>query len=348
MKNLELAKKAIALPLFGLVLAWLFFGVAQYLDLVQNDYVNHGRVNYAENGAPAEYVHASVYLLLIAIAIFSLGSLVGQAWAIRARVEKGETNRLAHAAHRFATLCVVIGLAFGAIFAIANFMNAFNRFGGASENLMIRLFDVYVPIILATAVVVFVILRGFVFRQDLHETKEDSEKGLSDAQKALGLGYAVPILATAAAIIFGLVVYDVTRTELQVWIWVIIQLIVAAGIIAGTRFASKAKAAKPAPAKARTGLAAGAANLNLVLSIVFGGVVSVMAFAYLATAVSKLQQWNEGKWDATGKVLVEPTTYLEPITFAWVIEDLAPAKVLLLLAVVGIYLTITQRNKEVK
>ncbi|MEN9970256.1 MAG: hypothetical protein RLZZ229_464 [Actinomycetota bacterium] len=348
MSKITLAKKAIALPLLGLMVAWVFFGLAQYFDLLQNDAINQGQVTYIDGQVAPEYVHASVYLFLIAITAFSLAALFGQAWAIKARIEQGETNRLARAAQRFATLCVVIGLAFGAIFAIGNFMSAFNRFGGSNDNLMVRVFDVYLPIVLATAVVVFVILRGFVFRQDLHEIKDDSKKGLSDAQKALGLGYAVPILATAVAIIFGLVVYDVTRTELQVWIWVIIQLIVATGIVAGTRFAAKAKSAKPAQPKPRTALAAGAASLNFVLSIVFAGVVSIMSFVYLGTAISKLQQWNEGKWDKNGKTLVEPTTYLDPITFKWAIEELAPAKVLLILAVVGIYVTITQRNKEVK
>jgi hypothetical protein len=240
MSKITLAKKAIALPLLGLMVAWVFFGLAQYFDLLQNDAINQGQVTYIDGQVAPEYVHASVYLFLIAITAFSLAALFGQAWAIKARIEQGETNRLARAAQRFATLCVVIGLAFGAIFAIGNFMSAFNRFGGSNDNLMVRVFDVYLPIVLATAVVVFVILRGFVFRQDLHEIKDDSKKGLSDAQKALGLGYAVPILATAVAIIFGLVVYDVTRTELQVWIWVIIQLIVATGIVAGTRFAAKA------------------------------------------------------------------------------------------------------------
>jgi heme/copper-type cytochrome/quinol oxidase subunit 2 len=348
MKNIELAKKAIALPLVGLIVAWALFGLGQYSDLLQNQAINRGQVTYSEGQESPEYVHASVYLFLVAISVFSLTSLFGQAGAIKARIDKGETNRLARAAQRFATLCVVIGLAFGAIFAIGNFMSAFNRFNGSADDLVVRIFDVYLPIVLATALVVFVILRGFVFRQDMHEIKDDSKKGLSDAQKALGLGYAVPILATAVAIIFGLVVYDVTRTELQVWIWVIIQLIVATGIVAGTRFAAKAKSAKPSAPKPRTALAAGAASLNFVLSIVFAGVVSIMSFAYLGTAISKLQQWNEGKWDKNGKVLVEPTTYLEPVTLKWAIEELAPAKVLLVLAVVGIYVTITQRNKEVK
>ena len=39
------------------------------------------------------------------------------------------------------------------------------------------------------------------------------------------MGFAIPILLTAAAIIFGLVVYDITRTDLQVWVWVVIQVI---------------------------------------------------------------------------------------------------------------------------
>ena len=348
MKNIELAKKAIALPLLGLMIAWLLVGLAQFADLLQNAAIPRGQATYIEGAEAPEYVHASVYLFLAAISVFSLAALFGQAWAIKARIERGETNSLARAAQRFATLCVVIGLAFGAIFAIGNFMSAFNRFGGSADDLAIRILDVYLPIVLATAVVVFVILRGFVFRQDLHEIKDDSKKGLSDSQKALGLGYAVPILATAIAIIFGLVVYDVTRTELQVWIWVIIQLIVASGIISGTRFAAKAKSAKPTAPKPRTALAAGAASLNFVLSIVFGGVVSIMSFVYLGTAIAKLQQWNEGKWDENGKVLVEPTTYLEPVSVKWALEELAPAKVLLLLAVIGIYITITQRNKEVK
>ena len=39
---------------------------------------------------------------------------------------------------------------------------------------------------------------------------------------------------------------------------------------------------------------------------------------------------------------------IEPVTFQWLIEDMLPAKTLLLLAVVGIYWSITARNKEVK
>jgi hypothetical protein len=97
---------------------------------------------------------------------------------------------------------VIIGLVAGAVYAIGNFLAAFNVYQGRTENLGLRFLGVYLPILLATALVVIVLLRAFVFRKDLKEQAEPGEKkGLSEAQKALGLGYAVPILATAAAII---------------------------------------------------------------------------------------------------------------------------------------------------
>ena len=99
-------------------------------------------------------------------------------------------------------------------------------------------------IVLATGLVVYVLLAAFVFRHDESTNTDGVKQKMSEAQKALGLGYAVPILATAVAIIFGLGVYDVTRTNLQVWVWVIIIAIVAAGVVWGTRFAAKAKSAK--------------------------------------------------------------------------------------------------------
>jgi hypothetical protein len=104
MKNIELAKKAIALPLLGLLVAWVFFGLAQYFDLLQNEAMNRGQVTYFDGQEAPEYVHASVYLFLIAISTFSLTALFGQAWAIRARIEKGETNRLARAAQRLSLI----------------------------------------------------------------------------------------------------------------------------------------------------------------------------------------------------------------------------------------------------
>ena len=332
MKTISLARRAIALPLVGLVVTWVLFLTAQYSDLyVSVDYEN------------APEVKLSTYLFLLGIAAGSLAALAGQNLAIRARLEAGEENRLARAAHRFGNLAVIIGLAAGAVYAITNFLSAFNLFQGRTENLGLRFLGVYLPIILATALVVTVLLRAFVFRKDLQEPAQEQKKGLSEAQKALGLGYAVPILATAAAIIFGLVVYDVTRTDLEVWVWVIIQVIVVIGIVAGTKFASKAKAAKPIAPKPRTALAAGAATLNFVLSIVFGVAVTIMSFTFGSGAIEKLRQWPQ-YIDNKVPTSTEPTISMP--TFAWLIVEMLPALVLLILAVIGIYWTLTERNKE--
>lgn len=344
MNRIPLANRAIALPLIGLLAAWLSFMGATLANLYvpQPQYGPNGNVFFKE-----EIFQVAPYLFLLGIAAVAVSSLLAQGLAIKAREQSQDSSSLARAAHRFSTLGIIVGLAGGAIFAIGNFLGAFNSYAGRSESAFLRIFSVYVPILLATGLVVYVLLAAFVFRHDESTNTDGVKQKMSEAQKALGLGYAVPILATAVAIIFGLGVYDVTRTNLQVWVWVIIIAIVAAGVVWGTRFAAKAKSAKAAPPKPRTALAAGAANLNLVLSIIFGSVVTIMAFAFGTDAISKLQTWPQPPINCEG---VECAT--EPIitgpTWNWFIQELAPAKVLLLLAVVGIYVTITERNKESK
>ena len=188
---------------------------------------------------------------------------------------------------------MIIALAGGAIFALANF---FGAFGGttAEGNLTERLLGVYLPIVLATALVVTTLLFAFVVRKDKVDAGSAADKGLDARQKALALGYAIPIIAAAVAVIFGLVVYDITGTSLEAWVWVIIQVIIAAGIILGTRYARLAKAEKPAPPKPRTAWASGAWNLNFVLSIVFGAVVSVMAFTF---GIGSFEELRDYKFD---------------------------------------------------
>jgi heme/copper-type cytochrome/quinol oxidase subunit 2 len=344
MNRIPLAKRAIALPLIGLFVAWLAFMGAALADLYvpQTTYDNNGNAVFVQ-----EVFHVAPYLYLLGIAAVALSSLIAQRWAVLARREAADASALARSAQRFTTLGIVLGLASGAIFAIGNFMGAFNAYSGRAENPVLRIFSVYVPILLATGLVVYVLLAAFVFRHDDTPNTDGSKRKMSDAQKALGLGYAIPILATAVAIIFGLGVYDVTRTNLQVWVWVFIIAIVATGVVFGTRFAAKAKSATPAAPKPRTALAAGAANLNLVLSIVFGSVVTIMAFSFGAQAIDKLRIWSQPAADCKMSDCISEPTVNAP-TWTWLIQELAPAKVLLLLAIVGIYITITERNKESK
>ncbi len=347
MRRIPLEYRAVALPLLGLVVAWALFMAAAYADLLNNyDYYAYAPVGEDGYVQPGEKFKVSVYLNFLGITIGSVASLIGQNWAIKARQAKGEDHKMSRAAHRFTTLAVILSLAIGAIFAISTFLASFNSYYGQGSDLGIHFLNVYLPIFLATGLVVTVLLRAFVFRADSIETTDEGKPKMSEAQKALGLGYAVPILAAAFAMIFGLVVYQVTRTDLQVWVWVIIQVIIALGIIAGTRFASKARLARTEVPKPRKPMAAvGAANLNFVLSIVFGAVVSVMAFTFGQMAIQKLQVWPEVPADCKDQECYAEPTVTAP-SLEWLFEDLLPAKVLLILAVVGIYLTITERNRE--
>jgi hypothetical protein len=338
--EIKLAKQAIITPLIGLVVGWTLFMFAIYSDLSVFPVYDSEGVYLGET----QIVKISTYLYLVGIVVFGLLALRGQQMSLHARELAGLDAALPRAAHRFTNLTLVISLAGGSIYAIGNFLNAFNGFGQDNVNLLVRLFDVYVPIVLATILVIYILLRAFVYRKQT--VKQAKKKGMPESEKALGLGYAIPILFTAVAIIFGLVVYDITRTDLQVWVWVVIQVIIALGILLGTRFSSKAKAAKAAPPRVRQTLAAGAANLNFVLSIVFGAVVSIMSFTFGASAIESLRIWPEYREQKPGEEFVfDPGWEIAPFEWIWFFESMVPALVLLLIAAVGIYLFITERNQ---
>lgn len=340
MKRPSQVHKAIILPLIGEVWGWLFVMAASFANLLDSAWSY--RVSAMSVDLTSEHVHLGNYLLLVAIAGFAWFALSGHRLAIASRAEADENDARSRAAQRFTTLAVVVALAFATIYALGNFIGAFANSSNIAQNVAIRILDVYLPILLATGLVVFVILRAFVFREGEHQDGAKDKRGLTATQRALALGYAMPIIATALAIILGLIVYDATKTSLQVWVWVLIQVIVAGGVIKGTRYAARAKQGKVQPPKQRRVLAAGAAGLNFVLSIVFGAVVSIMAFSFGADAVGKLQQYPE--FDANGQAL--GPTGIAPITATWVIDDLLPALMLLGLAVVGIYWTLIARNFE--
>lgn len=324
-------QKALLLPLLGLGAAWVLFMAASFSELfVQPVYDAEG---FWISDGPA--VRASTYLYLAGIAAFSVLSFLSLRMTGRHRLLVGVDEPLTKAAYRFANLSVIIGLAGSVIFGISTFLGAFNRFGG-DPDLGSRLLGVYIPIVIAAALVVAIILVAFVFRTDGPADDAGKKEGLSERQKALGLGYAIPIIAGAIAIIFGLVVYDITNTTLEEWVWVVIQVIIATGIILGTRYARRAKSEKPAPPKPRTALASGAWNLNFVLSIVFGAVVSVMAFAFGAQSFEALKDYN---FDYAG-------WEIRPVSVAWLVGDFAPGLVLIVLVVIGLYATITERHKE--
>jgi hypothetical protein len=333
-------KNTIRFPLFALIFTWASFMVAIYIGIrnPQTTYDNQGQpIN------PEPYVGLQTYVYLLGIATFSLVALWAllQALAIRSQND----SSLAKAAHRFNNLGVILSLLAGAIFAIGNFLGAWNQYNSLSDPPLIRFMNVYLPIILATALVVFVLLQAFVFRKDAPDIPgEEKDVDRAKLQRAIGLAYASPIIGTAIAIIFGLIVYDITKTDLDTWIWVVIQVIIATSIILGTRFAASAKQARPLPPRERR-VGVAAVSLNFVLSIIFGVVVIIMAFTLGASAVDSLVYWPE--W-TENMPQSEYVAKISDLTFGWFTSKLLPALVLLLLAEYGIYQTILIRNQEAK
>jgi hypothetical protein len=336
--ELTAVKNTLRFPLFALIFTWFSFMVAIYIG------IRNPQVRYTDQGQaiyPDPYVQMQTYVFLLGITVFALVAL----WSLRKAVSMrvAQESLLARASHRFNNLAVILSLLAGAIFAIGNFLGAWQSYEPVDEPVVIRLLNVYVPIILATALVVFVLLFAFVFRKDAPDIPEgEKDEDRAKLQRAVGLAYAAPIIGTAIAIIFGLTVYDITKTDLDTWIWVVIQVIIASSIIIGTRFAASARKARPLPPRERrAGVAA--VSLNFVLSIIFGAVVLIMSFTLGAQAVDSLLYWPEWR---EGMSQADMISKVSDITLNWFASDFLPALVLLLLAIFGIYRTIVIRNTE--
>ena len=336
--ELTAVKNTLRFPLFALIFTWFLFMVAIYIG------IRNPQVRYSDQGQaiyPDPYVQMQTYVFLLGITVFALVAL----WSLRKAVSMrvAQESLLARASHRFNNLAVILSLLAGAIFAIGNFLGAWQSYEPVDEPVVIRLLNVYVPIILATALVVFVLLFAFVFRKDAPDIPEgEKDEDRAKLQRAVGLAYAAPIIGTAIAIIFGLTVYDITKTDLDTWIWVVIQVIIASSIIIGTRFAASARKARPLPPRERrAGVAA--VSLNFVLSIIFGVVVLIMSFTLGAQAVDSLLYWPEWR---EGMSQADMISKVSDITLNWFTSDFLPALVLLMLAIFGIYRTIVIRNTE--
>jgi hypothetical protein len=289
-----LAKRALVIVLASIVAAWLLVMASTFTDL----FVTPVYVDGVYTGDdPA--VRASTYFFVGAVAIVSAATLVAQRLAIRARIDAGPHALLPRATHRFTTLMIVISLGFATILGVSVFVQSFPG-GREQAEVGTRLFTTYLPIILYTAIIVTVLLVGFVFRTDkLPKTSANTTPSPSPAtaptpasasgSRALGGAYAVPIIAAAIALIFGLVVYDITRTRLELWIWVIIHVIVAVGIVIGTVLASRAMREEADQTSSRARITRSSGILNFVLSIVFIAIVLGMGFGTGASSIEGLR-----------------------------------------------------------
>jgi type IV secretory pathway VirB6-like protein len=165
------------------------------------------------------------------------------------------------------------------------------------------------------------------------------------ARRSLGLGYALPIIGGAVSIVFGLIVYDVTRTTFDAWIWTIIQLILGGSLVAGTRLSTAAH--NYSLTKKKVGATVGARNLNFILGIIWSVVVGIMSFAYAATAVSNLKYYPPVPV-SNGTMMPNPSPVLHSVTVQSFLGDFLPAFVLLAIMVCGVYLLLIERTRQIK
>ena len=291
------AHAALSVILTCLVIGWVLFLLSTLSDVLVNAGHSTDELWGPDTAVP---VRPSTYLILVAIAVFTAGGLLGRRRA--ARVPAGNSTPLARSVLRLSTTITVIGIGLAAWSAVSVFFTHFLADTGTSTPLA-RSLGVYLPIALYTGIVIAAILIGFVFtdrspkdvgpaaptvRKEQRAATADSPKA-EENRRPLAWAYSTPILAAATALILGLIIYDITQTALEAWVWVIIQVIIGAGVIAGTYFAARASSHRD-PAHAGSGRAAtGARLLAHVLSIVFTVVVAGMSLGYGARAINMLQ-----------------------------------------------------------
>jgi hypothetical protein len=166
------------------------------------------------------------------------------------------------------------------------------------------------------------------------------------ARRNLALGYSLPIIGGAIALIFGLIVADVVGAILDIWIWIIIQVILGASLVWGTRVSTMAHNHLVETGK-KLGATKGARNLNFILGIIWSGVVAIMAFVNLSTAVGKLRGYHGtglAEKDSAGKIATG--AYIKPFTADIFFGSFLPAFVLLLVLLAGVFLLMSERNTE--
>lgn len=299
------ARRALLLVLGCAIVAWLLFVAASYIDVLAQGTASR----FAEEPTPSAPEIAR-YVYFASVAVFGLGSLIALRRTTQLRAADATTT-LARPVQLLAGTTLIIAAAISTITCIFLFFDGFLG-GPADTSPLTQVVNLYVPIVLHTALVVTLVLAGFVFTPSpapvLHSAPTphaakhpaaenpaaqhlapDESPGGSDpeSQRSTALAFAVPVVTAAAAFIAGLIAADLMGTATQVWLWTVVLAVVGAGIVAGTRLAQRALAQQSTgqPSRAAT---IGAKNLNFVLSIVLAGSAAVMSLGYGASAVDSL------------------------------------------------------------
>lgn len=144
-------------PLGGILVAYALVLTTTYVDLVVN--VQQQKAN-GDNFGNVQYLHPYTYFLLLAVAILIISSLVGRRVA-GARLSADPTLRINRNVYAFTTITMMSSLIAAVIYAIAIYFS--NIFGSVAPPAM-RLLQLYVPIVLDAALLIFGILRAFVVK----------------------------------------------------------------------------------------------------------------------------------------------------------------------------------------
>ncbi|MFM7030298.1 MAG: hypothetical protein ACKOWK_04440 [Micrococcales bacterium] len=153
------------------------------------------------------------------------------------------------------------------------------------------------------------------------------------AQRSLAIGYSAAIIGGVVSLILGLIVTDLTNGTPDIWIWVLIQTILGAGVILGTTFSTAAFNFAKDSGKS-VGAVAGARALNLVLGAIWSAIVTLWAFAKAIDSAQKLLDYSY------------PQPTMRAITADSLLNDFLPAFVLIVVALVGMYLLVTGRARS--
>lgn len=257
---------ALRVTLLGLIVAWILFvaGFHVAMSPTYDDRAGLGDLNPA------------TYFFFGAIAALGLAGLYTKRKA-QSQLLAGDPVARAVYGHGFGALIVAsvaAGLAVVSIF--------FSLVNTEPASIGVRILNLYLPIVLFTALLVALLLSGFVFGgrvpvpHPVHPVAPDRPGPSPSDTRSVAWAYSIPIIAGALAAILAGIVYDATRTSLNVWMWLLILTIIAAGIVLGTHFSSKEPSA------------AGAVGLNTGWTIAFVIVAGAMAFGYGASSTDQL------------------------------------------------------------
>jgi MFS family permease len=322
-------KTAIAFVLIGLTSAWFGFIVANYVGLYEaKEYGPNGGLISGYSGL----TQPTTYIFLTAL--ISLAAFSGMAYRMTdALVAKKTPGALP--VFRFAAVGVVVSLVSLVIFALSCFFASFNNFSGVTNGIGDQLTGVYIPIILAAAVSVFLILSATVYRKS-EATVGKASPEQKRAKREAALAFIYPIVGTTLALLIGLTIYQSSRQNPQVWVWVFILAIVGGSIAMGSIYAARTKAHGVSKAKPKKPSGTAALSLNFVLVVVFVVVVTLMSFGFGIAAVSDLRSYDYTPSGGGGSI--------RGISLDWFIRQMLPAMLTLALVDVTAYVAVRIRS----